>query len=437
MRHDLPLPEESTARDVQAEIGDLVAEAAVPESRLDDGHDRDQQRHAATDYGGEDGGGTFVAERQRNRQRSRHHGAGKRREPPLEGPQPLHARVELEGRVAKNHAASLETSAPRRATLAFRSDRVLGMRSLAQENAVENRPLAVEIEDLRVRYGAVEAVSGLDLTIEKGSVVALLGPNGAGKTTTIECVLGLKQADQGRVVVVGTSPREAVRHGLVGAMLQISGLPSGATVREVVSLAAALHHGRGKTVADLLESAGLSEVAGREVTKLSGGQAQRVRFAMAIAGSPELLFLDEPTTGMDVESRELFWKEISRLAATGMSVLFATHYLAEAERYAGRVVMLARGRLVADGTPTELRALYVSEQIVELSSSEPERLRELSLPGVSSLEIDGSRVRIVTADADETMRALYRSDVDVHGVSAKASDLDEVFLKLAQSQEPV
>ena len=157
---------------------------------------------------------------------------------------------------------------------------------------------------------------------------------------------------------------------------------------------------------------------------------------MAIAGSPELLFLDEPTTGMDVESRELFWREISRLAAAGMTVLFATHYLAEAERYAGRVVMLARGKLVADGTPAELRALHVSEQIVELSSTEPERLRDLSLPGVSSMEIEGNRVRIVTSNADETMRALYRSDVDIHDVSAKQSDLDEVFLKLAQSQEP-
>ena len=301
---------------------------------------------------------------------------------------------------------------------------------------MESRRHAVEIEDLRVRYGAIEAVSRLDLTIDQGSVVALLGPNGAGKTTTIECVLGLKQADDGRIAVVGMSPHDAVRRGLVGAMLQVSGLPSGARVQEVVGLAAGLHGGRGRSVADLLGSAGLTEVARREVTKLSGGQAQRVRFAMAIAGSPELLFLDEPTMGMDVESRGLFWNEVGRLAGTGMTVLFATHYLAEAERYASRVVMLTRGELVADGTPRELRALHASEQIVELSSTEPERLRDLSIPGVSSLEIDGNRVRIVTSNADETMRALYRSDVDIHDVSAKQSDLDEVFLKLAQSQEP-
>lgn len=307
-------------------------------------------------------------------------------------------------------------------------------REQAQMSAAASTP-AVEIRGLRVQYGAVEALSGLDLTIARGSVVALLGPNGAGKSTTINCLIGLQRPSQGRVTVAGTAPREAVRRGAIGAMLQISGLPSGAKVREVLALAWALHPRREPNVEALLSSAGLQEVAGREVTKLSGGQAQRVRFAMAMAGNPELLFLDEPTVGMDVESRELFWREIGRLAAAGTTILFATHYLAEAERFAGRVVMLARGRLVADGTPLELRSRYQPARVVALSSPAPDRLRSLQLPGVTAMQADSQTVRIQTTDADATMRALYASGVAIRDVTVQASDLDDVFLKLAQSEE--
>jgi ABC-2 type transport system ATP-binding protein len=296
------------------------------------------------------------------------------------------------------------------------------------------RQPAAEIQGLHARYGRVEAVSGLDLTIEHGSLVALLGPNGAGKSTTINCLIGLKRIDEGRVVVAGTSPRQAVRSGAVGAMLQVSGLPSGAKVRDVLRLASKLHRG-GADVDRSLAVAGLEEVAGREVTRLSGGQAQRVRFAMTIAGNPRLLFLDEPTVGMDVESRELFWREVRRLAEAGTTILFATHYLAEAERYADRVVVIAKGRLVADGTPSELRSRDRSEKVIELSSDEPERVRALDLSGARSVEIDGRQVRIRTSDADATMRVLYQSGVDVRDISVEASDLDDVFLRLTQSEE--
>ena len=293
---------------------------------------------------------------------------------------------------------------------------------------------AVEIQGLRVRYGDVEGLSGLDLTIDRGAVVALVGPNGAGKSTTINTLIGLKQPDEGRVVVAGRSPRIAVRQGSIGAMLQVSGLPSGAKVREVVQLAVALHRGRGADVDVLLASAGLQEIARREVTKLSGGQAQRVRFAIALAGTPEILFLDEPTVGMDVESRALFWKEVARYAEAGTTILFATHYLAEAERNADRVVMLAGGRLVADGTPTQLRSLYETEQTIQLSTREPDNFRGLELPGASAVEIEGDRVRIRTSDPDATMRFLYRSDLDIHDVSVEAPSLDDVFLTLAEKE---
>ena len=288
-----------------------------------------------------------------------------------------------------------------------------------------------------MRYGHVEAVSGLDLTVERGSLVALLGPNGAGKSTTINSVIGLKQPNEGRIRVAGMSPRAAVRRGSIGAMLQVSGLPSGANVREVVQLAVALHHGRGPGVGALLASSGLEEIARREVTKLSGGQAQRVRFAIALAGSPVLLFLDEPTVGMDVESRDFFWKEVTRLAGAGTTILFATHYLAEAERFAERVVMLAHGKLVADGSPDRLRSLLGTERKVEFRSSDHEAVRELELPGVSSVETEGDRVRIHTSDADATMRALYERGVDIRDVAVEAPSLDEVFLNLAGSKERV
>jgi ABC-2 type transport system ATP-binding protein len=293
---------------------------------------------------------------------------------------------------------------------------------------------AVEISGLRVRYGEIEAVSGIDLTIERSAVVALLGPNGAGKSTTINCLIGLKRPHQGQVSVAGSSPREAVRRGRVGAMLQISGLPSGAKVREVIALACSLHRQRGSSAEELLSSAGLEDIAGRAVTKLSGGQAQRVRFAMALAGDPEFLFLDEPTVGMDVESREVFWREVERLAAAGRTILFATHYL-EAERFASRVVMLARGRIVADGTPLDLRSRYQPERVVQLISREVERLRSLDLPGLTALDAENDAVRIRTTDADGTMRALYASGIEIRDVTVETSRLDDVFLKLAQAEE--
>lgn len=307
-----------------------------------------------------------------------------------------------------------------------------GGRSPQQASDAEP-PAAVDVRGLRVRYGKVEAVAGIDLTVARGSVVAILGPNGAGKSTTINCLIGLKRWDEGQVTVAGTSPRDAIRRGAIGGMLQVSGLPSGAKVREVIALACSLARRRASVDA-LLSSAGLKEVAGREVTKLSGGQAQRVRFAMALAVDPEILFLDEPTVGMDVESRDLFWRELGRSAAAGTTILFATHYLAEAERFAHRVVMLVRGQLVADGTPLELRSKYQPERVIELSSRETDRLKGLDLSGVTSLDVQDDTVRIRTSDADATMRALYASGIEIRDVTVHASDLDEVFLKLAQSE---
>ncbi len=215
---------------------------------------------------------------------------------------------------------------------------------------------AVNLAGLVKSYGPVRAVDGVDLRIAPGEVVALLGPNGAGKSTTIDMLLGLATPDAGAAHVFGFSPHEAIRAGHVGAMLQVGELLPRATVREVVHLTAALH-GQAANVEGALEQAGIADLARRRTSKLSGGQAQRVRFAMAVATDPDLLILDEPTAGMDVETRKAFWAAMRAQAAAGRTVLFATHYLDEADEHADRVVLLRAGRVVADGSVTEIKQL--------------------------------------------------------------------------------
>src|SRR5919199_1504131 len=215
---------------------------------------------------------------------------------------------------------------------------------------------AVALRGLTKRFGAVTAVDGLDLTIEPGEIVAFLGPNGAGKTTTIDMVLGLSRPDAGSAEVYGTAPRTAVAHGLVAAVMQSGGLLKELTVRETVELTAALF-AHTRPVDEVLDRAGIRDIAGRRVGKCSGGQQQRLRFAMALLPEPDLLVLDEPTTGMDVEARREFWAAIRADARRGRTVLFATHYLDEADAYADRIVLVSGGRVVADGTAAEIKAL--------------------------------------------------------------------------------
>src|SRR3954464_7608473 len=221
---------------------------------------------------------------------------------------------------------------------------------------------AVALRGLTKRFGTVTAVDGLDLTIEPGEVVAFLGPNGAGKTSTIDMVLGLSRPDGGTAEVLGLAPRTAVAHGLVTAVMQSGGLLKELTVGETVELTAALF-AHTRPVAEVLERAGLTEIAGRRVGKCSGGEQQRLRFAMALPPGAELIILDEPTTGMDVEGRREFWSAIRADAERGRTVVFATHYLDEADAYADRIVLVSRGRVVADGTAAEIKALSAGRQV--------------------------------------------------------------------------
>src|SRR3954447_18554316 len=221
---------------------------------------------------------------------------------------------------------------------------------------------AVALRGLTKRFGAVTAVDGLDLTVEPGEIVAFLGPNGAGKTSTIDMVLGLSRPDAGTAEVYGMAPRTAVAHGLVTAVMQTGGLLKDLTVRETLELTAALFvHTR--PVDEVIERAGLTEAAGRRVGKCSGGQQQPLRFAMALLPEPELIILDEPTTGMDVEGRREFWSAIRADAERGRTVVFATHYLDEADAYADRIVLVSGGTVVADGTAAEIKALSAGRQV--------------------------------------------------------------------------
>ncbi|HZD74083.1 MAG TPA: ABC transporter ATP-binding protein [Actinomycetota bacterium] len=288
--------------------------------------------------------------------------------------------------------------------------------------------LAARFEAVSKRFGAVRALDGVDFEIGRAETVALLGPNGAGKSTTIGLLLGMQKADAGRVSVLGDSPERAVASGRVAAMLQEGGLPQGATVAELVGFVRQLYP-RPLPLGETLALAGLEDLAGRRVERLSGGQAQRVRFALAMAGNPELAFLDEPTTGMDVEARRAFWDRMRSFAAEGRTVLFATHYLEEADAVADRIVVLQRGRVIADGAATAIKA-RTTQRFVRCTLPGADEAMLRSLPGVTDLSRHGDVVRLTTGDADATVQALYAGGLAVRDLEVTGAGLEEAFLSL-------
>ena len=294
---------------------------------------------------------------------------------------------------------------------------------------------AVALRGLTKRFGAVTAVDGLDLTIEPGEIVAFLGPNGAGKTSTIDMVLGLSRPDAGGAEVLGMAPRTAVSRGLVTAVLQTGGLLKDLTVGETVQLTAALF-AHTRPVGEVLERAGLTEIAGRRVGKCSGGQQQRLRFAMALLPEPELIVLDEPTTGMDVEGRREFWSAIRADAERGRTVVFATHYLDEADAYADRIVLVSRGRVVADGTAAQIKALSAGRLVTAtwegIGTAEAVALR--ALPGVEDVELRGDTVLVRAADSDAVARHLLTT-TPARDLQITSRGLEDAFLALTTPGE--
>jgi ABC-2 type transport system ATP-binding protein len=276
--------------------------------------------------------------------------------------------------------------------------------------------------------GPIHAVRGIDVSIAAGETAALLGPNGAGKSTTIDMLLGLAKPDAGTVSVFGRTPRDAVDNGLVGAMLQSGELIRDLTVREIIAMMASLYPDP-MDVDEALELTRLKDTARQRTQKLSGGQTQRVRFAIALVSNPDLLVLDEPTVAMDVEARREFWVIMREFAARGRTVLFATHYLEEADANADRAILMAHGRIVADGATTEIKARVGRRTIrATLPNVDPARLR--ALPGVASADRHGDAVILSCTDSDQAIRALLKNYPLARDMEITGGSLEEAFLEL-------
>jgi ABC-2 type transport system ATP-binding protein len=303
---------------------------------------------------------------------------------------------------------------------------------LTNNSADVARAAGIRLSSLSKSYDSVRAVRSVDLMIAPGETVAILGPNGAGKSTTIDMVLGLTRPDSGSVSLFGMPPAQAVAQGVVGAMLQTGSLLPYLRVRELVTMVASLYpHPLG--VQEALRLTGLTEVAERQAGRLSGGQTQRVRFAIALVANPDLLLLDEPTAALDVEGRREFWASVRAAAAQGKTVIFATHYLEEADAYADRIVLLAQGRIVADGSATQIKARVGGRTIrATLPDADPARLA--GLPGVTSADRHGDSITLACSDAETALRALLGEFPEVRDIEVRGSGIEEAFVALTSGR---
>lgn len=280
------------------------------------------------------------------------------------------------------------------------------------------------------RFGSVHALQSVDLRVDRGEVIAVLGPNGAGKTTLIDVILGLTRPTGGQVEVFGLAPRAAVRRSLVGAILQSGGLLPDITVRQTVQMIAATHPHPRKVDA-VLEETRLSGIADRRISHCSGGEKQRVKFALALLANPELIIFDEPTTGMDPAARALFWDDIYLRAAAGKTILFTTHYLEEAQRFAQRIVFLRGGRIIADGATSDvLRA--AQQPVVEFDLADAAELHHL--PFGNRVRRDGRRFVVQAVDSDEVVRSLLQGS-SAHNIRVTEPTLDEAFHALSAHEK--
>lgn len=300
--------------------------------------------------------------------------------------------------------------------------------------AGSGQPLAIALRGVHKNFGSVEAVKGIDLDIASGEIVAFLGPNGAGKTSTIDIILGLSRPTAGEVSVFGMAPRQAIARGLVSAVMQTGGLLKDLTVAETAQYTASLF-AHSMPVGEVLKRAGISGIADRRVGKCSGGEQQRLRFAMALLSDPELLILDEPTTGMDVEGRRSFWGAIRQDAAMGRTVLFATHYLEEADAYADRIILLRHGEIVADGTSSEVKALAAGRTVrATLPDADEAALR--AVPGADSVEVRGDTVLVHSSDSDAVARYLL-TNTPARDLEINTRGLEDAFIALTSDDNNI
>jgi ABC-2 type transport system ATP-binding protein len=293
----------------------------------------------------------------------------------------------------------------------------------------EDGPIA-ELRRAVKRYGAITALGGIDFEVRPGEVVALLGPNGAGKTTAVQLLLGLLRTSEGEARLFGLDPRKPEARMRTGAMLQISKVPETLKVKEHVDLISS-YYPHPLALGEVMAAAGLVGLENRLFGKLSGGQQQRVLFALALCGDPDLMFLDEPTVGLDVESRRTFWSVIEEKAGQGRSVLLTTHYLEEADALADRIVVINGGRIVAEGTPAEIKARAAGRKVRCLTSLPLEEAA--ALPGVKSARRDGELTELFAAEAERVVAELLRRDPRLSALEVRGADLEEAFLTLTNS----
>ena len=300
----------------------------------------------------------------------------------------------------------------------------------AQRVATRNSDLIVaSLEGINKNYGTVRALRGVDFHVRAGEVVALLGPNGAGKTTAVKLLLGLMQPNSGRVRVFRGDPTNPENRMRTGAMLQVGRVPETLRVREHIDLFSSYYQNP-MPLAEVLAAAGLEKLSDRKFGDLSGGQRQRVLFALAICGDPDLLFLDEPTVGLDVEARRMLWDEIRKMVARGKTVLLTTHYLQEADALADRVAVINQGEIIAEGTPSEIKAKTAGKRIRCITSVPPGSLRDIR--GVTEVKQDREAIEIHATEAEPVVRALFARDANLSGLEVTSAGLEEAFLALTQ-----
>lgn len=294
-----------------------------------------------------------------------------------------------------------------------------------------SQPPAIAMEQVAKRFGAATALHALTLAIHHGEVVALLGRNGAGKTTALRIALGLLQADAGNIQVLGGKPGSAPVRRRLAAMPQQTGLPGALTVHELLTLFAA-RHAAPRPLRQVVEELGLRPVLRQRYAALSGGWRRLTQFALAVIGNPDVLVLDEPTTGLDVDARQAFWAGLRARAAAGATVLFSTHYLEEADQAADRILLLHHGALIADGTPAALKSKLSARRITCRTALPLERLG--AMPGVIEAHVKGGEAALVSSAAETTLRALLAADADLSGVTVLGGDLESAVLALTKGE---